>query len=113
MAQTGGWALRAALDKRTLTVLAMVQQAKFRHPARPGEPLQVEARVTDRKPTLARVDAKVISRARLVASARLVFAIGARTRMSENDLAAYEAWSRRLWVELSADQALRTGGDPS
>ena len=109
MAQTGGWALRAALDEQTVTVLAMVQRAKFRHPVRPGETLRVEARVTDRQSTLARLDADVVSGDRLVASAQLAFAIGVRTGMSEDDLAAYAAWRRRIWVQLGVEQALRVG----
>jgi 3-hydroxyacyl-[acyl-carrier-protein] dehydratase len=109
MAQTGGWTLRAALDDRTVTVLAMVQRATFRHPVRPGETLRVEARVTDRSPTVARLDAEVVSRDRLVASAQLAFAIGVRTG-SEDDLAAYAAWRRRVWAQLGAERALRAGG---
>jgi len=109
MAQTGGWALRAGVDERTVIVLAMVQRAKFRYPVRPGETLRVEARVTDHQTTLARIDAEIVSGDRLVAGAQLVFAIGVRTGMSEEELAAYAAWRRRMWVELGAEQALRIG----
>ena len=80
------------------------------HPVRPGENLRVEARVTDRESALARLDAEVVSGVRLVASARLAFAIGGHTGMSEDDLTAYVAWRRRIWVELGAEQALRAGG---
>jgi len=73
MSQTGGWLLLVTLDFGTFPLLNMIQSAKFRRPAAPGDELIIEAEIDRIETTSSRVKASVSVEGARIADAVLVF----------------------------------------
>jgi beta-hydroxyacyl-ACP dehydratase FabZ len=67
--------------KNKLVLLASIEQAKFRHPVRPGDQLRIEMKVTKRKASVAKMQGKATVDGVVVAEAELMCKLADRAPM--------------------------------
>lgn len=103
MAQTAGWLILATTRFEEWPQLAMVRDAKFRVPVRPGQDLRVSASLAGRRGQAFDVSGSVHVAGTRVATARLLLNV---TGLPEGSAAVAEflSWVRMRLHELDADE---------
>lgn len=108
LAQLGGRlveaSVRDATGRRVLPMLAKVEHAKFLHPVRPGDRLDLGVDLVALTDDAARVTGIARVGARKAATAEIMYAMldvarGAAT-LDQTQASALHGWSDRLWREL-------------
>jgi len=108
LAQLGGRlveaSVRAASGRRVLPVLARIENAKFSHPVKPGDRLDLEIDLVALGDDIARVTGIARVGTRKAASASVMYAMldtgTAAATLAPDQAALLEKWSSRLWSEL-------------
>lgn len=99
MNQTAGWAIAAGRDFTTWPILNMVQSAKFRHFARPGDEIVIETEVeNDRESDILVRGTATVGGVR-IADARLSFHCFTELP-GLGDPAAFASWARETFARL-------------
>jgi 3-hydroxyacyl-[acyl-carrier-protein] dehydratase len=113
MIQLGGRLIdatvRARSQERVLPVLGMVENARFRHPVRPGDRLDLSSDVVSLAESAARVTASASVDGRTAASAEITYVLlklshGA-AGLSPEDLERLKIWSEDVWQQLTSQSA--------
>ncbi len=110
MSQTAGWLIAASLEFTRWPLLSMVQSAKFRRFATPGEPLRVEATIESMQTNACLVKAGVSTAAARIADATLSFQIFALATLGEGE-GAFAAWTRDTFTSLGGPALQARGGE--
>jgi 3-hydroxyacyl-[acyl-carrier-protein] dehydratase len=110
MAQLGGRLIEASLRERSglevLPVLAMIRDARFHEPVRPGDRVDLTAEIVSLAESRARIAGVAAVGGRKVASAEVAYGLlrldDRLNTMSAEDVEHLRAWSRAEWRRLQA-----------
>ncbi|MBP1603870.1 MAG: 3-hydroxydecanoyl-(acyl-carrier-protein) dehydratase [Acidobacteria bacterium] len=110
MAQLGGRlvqvSVREASRRDVLPMLAMVERAQFRRPIRPGDRLDVDARITNLGAARARVTASASVGGQAAASAEITYVLAgmdtAAVAIPPDAVAGIRAWDEEIWRQLTS-----------
>jgi 3-hydroxyacyl-[acyl-carrier-protein] dehydratase len=111
MIQLGGRLVDATVRGQSntgvLPILGMIEQARFRHPVRPGDQLDLTSEIVSVAGSAARVTAAASVNGRSTASAEITYALlrlgDGATNLSSQDVARLRAWSEDVWRALTKD----------
>jgi 3-hydroxyacyl-[acyl-carrier-protein] dehydratase len=78
IAQTAGLCFGEEIGDR-VGVLASIEAARFHRPARPGDQLRIEARITGYRRSFAKADGRITCGDQLIAQAQVTFALVQRS----------------------------------
>jgi 3-hydroxyacyl-[acyl-carrier-protein] dehydratase len=109
LAQLGGRLVEASVrhstGRQVLPMLAKVEQAKFLHPVRPGDRLDLSVEAGAISADAARVTGVARVNGRKVAAAAIMYAMldvaGAAEHLAPAEADALHAWSTRVWNEIA------------
>jgi 3-hydroxyacyl-[acyl-carrier-protein] dehydratase len=103
MTQTAGWLTAATTGFRRGTQLALVSDARFRRPVRPGVELRLVATLESMRPSACEARVEAHADTQLAATARVVLHI---FDLEGEGTAAFQAWARGTFVSLGGDRLL-------
>ncbi len=107
MGQTGGWLLAATLQFSRWPLLAMIDRAKFRRLAMPGDEIRLEAELRSSRGDDFEMATQAFVSGERVAEARLVFH-AVTFSLGDAEARRFEEWARTLFRDIGGE-ALMSG----
>ena len=105
MAQTAGWLLVATLGFARFPLLTLIDRAKFRRHAFPGDEIELTAAVESMRPDDFQVAVRAQSAGQRIADARLWFHAFDRT-LPDDGTGRFERWARTTFRDIGGETLL-------